>query len=576
MKLLGKYIRSYLKETVLAPLFKMLEAALELIIPILVAKIIDEGIPSGDSGFIIRYGVLMIVLGAGGFASSVLAQYFAARSAANTGADLRRDLFAHINGLSYKEIDSIGTSSLITRMTSDINQVQYALNMFLRLFLRSPFIVAGATVCAFIIGRRTDIVFGVTVPALFAFIFIILIITMPLNAKVQQVLEKLTRQIRENISGVRVVRAFNRQEDEKDEFAVRSGELFKRQLFSGGVSGLLNPLSYAAINIAIVLIIYIGGGEVDEGAVSRGAVVALVNYMSQILVELIKLANLIILESKGLASLQRINALFKIENSMKDGTLELAAADGAWDISLEHVSFGYGEGAEPAVDDVTVRIKQGQTAGIIGGTGSGKSTLAGLILRLYDADSGVIRVNGREIKEYTKDSIVENSAFVPQKAALFSGTLKENLQIGGKTAGEDEMYEALETAQALDFVKEKGKGLDLEIEEGGTNLSGGQKQRLTIARALVKKAGLLIMDDSSSALDYATDAALRSAVKNDGRKRTTVIISQRIATVRDADVIIVMDAGRVAGTGTHDELVKSCPVYQEICATQLGEEAACV
>ena len=573
-----------MKETILAPLFKMLEAALELIIPVIVAKIIDEGIPSGDTGSIIRYGVLMIVLGVCGLASSVTAQYFAAKCAANTGADLRRDLFAHINRLSYNEIDSIGTSSLITRMTSDINQVQYALNMFLRLFLRSPFIVAGAAVCAFIIGKRTDLIFGVTVPALFAFIFIILIITMPLNAKVQQVLEKLTRQIRENISGARVVRAFNRQEDEKDEFSGRSGELFKRQLLSGGVSGLLNPISYAAINMAIVLIIYVGGGEVDEGAISRGAVVALVNYMSQILVELIKLANLIILESKGLASLQRINALFKIENSMKDGTMEFSAADGmprtdeacgpAWDISLEHVSFGYGKGAEPAVDDVTVKIKHGQTAGIIGGTGSGKSTLTGLILRFYDPDSGVIYVNGREIKEYKKDSLIENYAFVPQKAALFSGTLRDNLQIGGQTAGEDEMYEALETAQALDFVNEKGKGLDLEIEEGGANLSGGQKQRLTIARALIKKAGLLIMDDSSSALDYATDAALRSAIKNDGRERTTIIISQRIATVRDADVIIVMDAGKVAGMGTHDELLKSCTVYQEICATQLGEEAA--
>ncbi len=562
----------------------MLEAALELVIPLIVSIIIDEGIPGGDSGFIIKYGVFMIALGVGGFVSSVTAQYFAAKSAADTGAGLRRDLFAHINRLSYKEIDSIGTSTLITRMTSDVNQVQYALNMFLRLFLRSPFIVIGAAVCAFIIGRKTDIVFGVTIPALFAFIFIILMITMPLNAKVQQVLEKLTRQIRENISGARVVRAFNRQEDENAEFTERSGELFKRQLFSGGVSGLLNPLSYAAINAAIVLIIYIGGGEVDEGAVSRGTVVALVNYMSQILVELIKLANLIILESKGLASLKRVSELFGIENSMKDGKAEFSAAVSgpsgdddvgpAWDISLEHVSFRYSKDADPAVDDVSIRIRRGQTAGIIGGTGSGKSTLAALILRLYDADSGAVLVNGREIKDYTKESLINNSAFVPQKASLFSGTLKDNLQIGDKTAGETEMYEALRTAQAEAFVNEKGKGLDMEIEEGGANLSGGQKQRLTIARALVKKAGLLIMDDSSSALDYATDAALRSSIKKNGRGRTTIIISQRIATVRDADVIIVMDEGKVVGTGTHNELVKTCPVYQEICATQLGEEAA--
>jgi len=569
MKLLGRYIKQYLKESILAPVFKMLEALFELLIPVIVARIIDTDIYTGRQ-YVIRDVIIMIVLGLVGFASAVSAQYFAAKCAAGTGAAMRRDLFAHINTLSYKEIDSIGTSVLITRMTSDINQLQTAVNMFLRLFLRAPIIVVGAAVAACAIGRKTDLLFAVTVPGLFALVFLILVLTMPLNAKVQQVLEKITLSVKENISGARVIRAFGRQNAEAEEFRELSGLLYKKQLTFGSVSGLLNPFSYAVINLAIAGIIYIGGGETFEGAITRGTVVALVNYMSQVLVELIKLANLIIIESKGLASLKRINELFAVRNSITDGDMEIEPEKPVG-ISFDDVTFSYGENASPAVSGVSFEILPGQTVGVIGNTGSGKTTLINLMLRNYEAGSGCIKADGIPVGEIKRSSLLDASAVVPQKAVLFAGTLRSNLSMG-RNVSDEEMLEALDIAQARDFVDAKGEGLDLRIEEGGSNLSGGQRQRLTIARALVRKAGLLILDDSSSALDYATDAALRKALKSCRRERTTVIISQRISSVREADSIIVMDKGRVAGTGTHDELLESCGIYREIYKTQEGTD----
>ncbi len=577
MKRLCIYLKVNLKETILAPLFKMAEALLELLIPVIVADIIDNGIPNGDTRYIITKGVLMIVLGCIGFGFAILAQYFAAKCAADTAAGLRKDLFIHINSLSYKEIDSIGTSTFITRMTVDINQVQQAINMFLRLFLRSPFIVIGAAICACLQGKGTNIIFIITVPALFALVFIILILTMPLNAHVQQVIEKITLSIRENVAGVRVIRAFNRQDDENNEFIEKTEELYKKQKFSGAVSGLLNPLSYAVINLAVVAILYTGGGEVYDGIISRGVVVALVNYMSQILVEIIKLANLIILESKGLASLKRVNAIFAVNDSLKDGTKELYSENenkGAFDITLDNVTFCYGENTAPAVDDISLDIHKGQTIGIIGGTGSGKTTLVNLIMRLYDVTGGEIKINEVPIKELKKASLRENIAYVPQKAAIFSGTLRSNMQFADKNVTDEQCFKALKTAQAEKIVTDKGEGLDMVIEEGGANLSGGQKQRLTIARALVKNAGLLVLDDSSSALDYATDAALRRAIKEDVKDCTTIIVSQRISSVRDADTIVCMEAGKAVGIGTHTELYKTCAVYKEICDTQLSEQEA--
>ena len=567
MKLLGKYIKRYLKESILAPAFKMLEALFELLIPVIVARIIDTDIYLGGS-YVIRDVIIMIVLGLVGFISAVCAQYFAAKCAAGTGAAIRSDLFRHINTLSYKEIDSVGTSVLITRMTSDVNQLQTAINMFLRLFLRAPIIVIGATVAACLIGQGTDLLFIVTVPGLFVLVFLILVLTMPLNSRVQQVVEKITLSVKENISGARVIRAFGRQKAETDEFMGLSDDLYRKQLRFGSVSGLLNPFSYAVINLAIAGIIYIGGGEVFEGAITRGTVVALVNYMSQILVELIKLANLIITESKGLASLKRINELFEIKNSIADGEKSISpeAPEG---ISFRNVSFSYGENAYPAVSDVSFDIFPGQTTGIIGNTGSGKTTLINLLLRNYEAGSGCIKADGIPVKEIKRSSLLDAAAVVPQKAVLFAGTLRTNMRMG-QDVSDDDIWNALEEAQARDFVEEKGEGLDMRIEEGGSNLSGGQRQRLTIARALVRKAGLLILDDSSSALDYATDAALRRALKNDDKDRTTIIISQRISSVRNADSIIVMDRGKIAGTGTHEELLETCPFYREIFRTQEG------
>ena len=574
MKRLLHYLRKNRKEAILAPLFKMLEASFELIIPLVVARIIDIGINTGDSGYILKMGGLMILLGIIGFASSVTAQYFAAKAAVSAGTAMRSDLFAHIQSLSYREIDAIGTSTLITRMTSDINQVQNGVNMFLRLFLRSPFVVIGAMVMAYTVDAHTASAFGVSIPILFCVVFAILLISMPLYKKVQQQLDRILLSTRENLLGVRVVRAFNRQKSEMDQFSASSRELYRRQIYVGKISALLNPLTYVIINLGILAILWLGGGQVNIGKLSQGQVIALINYMSQILVELIKLANLIILLSRASASLNRVNRIFDVTSSLREGShpLDGSGGEGIPLIAFRNVSFCYGGSREPALSEISFEAEAGETIGVIGATGSGKTTLVNLIPRFYDVSSGAVEVAGRDVRELASDSLRTAVGIVPQKAALFRGTLRENLLWGRKDASDEELWKALETAQAKDFVDEKGLGLDLPIEQEGRNLSGGQKQRLTIARALVRNPRILILDDSASALDFATDARLRKAIREHTVGTTVFLVSQRVATVKQADRILVMDDGRLAASGTHRELLKTSTVYREICESQLTRE----
>ena len=574
MKRLLHYLRKNRKEAILAPLFKMLEASFELIIPLVVARIIDIGINTGDSGYILKMGGLMILLGIIGFASSVTAQYFAAKAAVSAGTAMRSDLFAHIQSLSYREIDAIGTSTLITRMTSDINQVQNGVNMFLRLFLRSPFVVIGAMVMAYTVDAHTASAFGVSIPILFCVVFAILLISMPLYKKVQQQLDRILLSTRENLLGVRVVRAFNRQKSEMDQFSASSRELYRRQIYVGKISALLNPLTYVVINLGILAILWLGGGQVNIGKLSQGQVIALINYMSQILVELIKLANLIILLSRASASLNRVNRIFDVTSSLREGShpLDGSGGEGIPLIAFRNVSFCYGGSREPALSEISFEAEAGETIGVIGATGSGKTTLVNLIPRFYDVSSGAVEVAGRDVRELASDSLRTAVGIVPQKAALFRGTLRENLLWGRKDASDEELWKALETAQAKDFVDEKGLGLDLPIEQEGRNLSGGQKQRLTIARALVRNPRILILDDSASALDFATDARLRKAIREHTVGTTVFLVSQRVATVKQADRILVMDDGRLAASGTHRELLKTSTVYREICESQLTRE----
>ena len=579
MKRLLGYLKKNLKETILAPLFKMLEAAFELAVPLVVAAIIDVGVGNRDTGYVLRMGIFMILLGIIGFASAVTAQYFAAKAAVTVGTAMRNDLFAHIHSLSYREIDTIGTSTLITRMTSDINQVQNGINMFLRLFLRSPFVVLGAMIMAFTVDFKAALSFAIAIPALFAVIFLILLTSMPLYQKVQKQLDRVLLKTRESLLGVRVVRAFNRQSDEMEDFARESSNLFRKQIFVGKISALLNPLTYVIINLGIVAILWLGGQQVFDGSLSQGQVIALINYMSQILVELIKLANLIILLSRAAASLKRVTGVFDIHSSLSDGTLLYenisgknapTASSGAAGVSFRHVSFCYADAKKPAISDITFTASPGQTIGIIGGTGSGKSTLVNLIPRFYDATEGVVEINGCDVKQFRFESLRAHIGVVPQKAALFSGTLRSNLLWGREDATDSELYEALDTAQAREFVEQKQQGLDLPVSQGGRNLSGGQKQRLTIARALVRRPSILILDDSASALDFATDARLRKAIHESTDSMTVFLVSQRVATVKNSDLILVLDDGRMAGLGTHKTLLNTCPVYREICESQLS------
>lgn len=571
MKDLIKYLRHYIKESILAPLFKMLEASFELFVPLVMAAIIDTGIKNSDKPYIFKMGMVLVGLAIVGFISALTAQYFAAKAAVGFGKELRGDLYRHINTLSYSEIDKIGTSTLITRLTADVNQMQTAVNLFLRLFLRSPFIVIGAVVMAFTVDPKTAIIFAVSIPLLVVVVFGIMFYSVPIYKKVQNRLDSVMRMTRENLSGVRVIRAFNHEQREIEDFDKCSEELKDMQLYGGKISAYLNPITYVIVNLSIVLIIYVGGLRVDTGRLTQGEVISLINYMSQVLVELIKLSNLIINLTKSVACGNRINDVFKIKPSINDGSGIKTENDTA--VEFDHVSATYAGSNEKSLDSLTLNVPRGSTVGIIGATGSGKTTLINLIPRFYDVSGGSLKVNGTDVRNYNVDELRKLVGVVPQKAALVSGTVRDNMKWGKPDATDEEINAALKTAQALDFVDEKD-GLDSKILQGGKNLSGGQIQRLTIARALVRKPEILILDDSSSALDFATDAALRRAIKSDTDNMTVFIVSQRFSTIKNADMIIVLDDGRVCGIGKHDELFESCEEYRDICESQLSSKEA--
>ena len=573
MKQLIKYLRKYKLESVLGPLFKMLEASFELFVPLIMARMIDVGIKNRDTSYILKMGGVLVLLGLIGLVCSLTAQYFAAKAAVGFGTALRNDLFAHINHLSYSDQDRMGTATLITRMTSDVNQVQSGLNLALRLLLRSPFIVFGAMIMAFTVNVPAAMVFVAAIPALSVVVFGIMTVSMPLYKKVQKQLDQVTLATRENLAGVRVIRAFNRQQYEMTRFDEANDRLVKLQVFVGKISALMNPVTYVMINLAIVAVIWISGKQVESGIITQGETVALVNYMSQILVELIKLANLIISISKALACAGRINAVFAEESSIVDPVGAVPVdSDGPAKIKFNHVFFSYQQAREDSLSDLDFSILKGQTVGIIGGTGSGKTSLVNLIARFYDVREGAVLVDGVDVRSYPLAGLREKIGMVPQKAVLFQGTLRENMQWGKKDATDEEIYQALAVAQAKEFVDGKEQGLELYIGQNGKNLSGGQRQRLTIARALVRQPEILIMDDSASALDFATDARLRQAIRENTADMTVLIVSQRASSLKAADQIIVMDDGKIAGCGTHEELMASCEVYREICLSQLSKE----
>lgn len=578
MKRLLKYLKNYRVESVMAPLFKMLEASFELFVPLVMAQIIDVGIHNRDVNYIVKMGGLLLLLAAIGLACSLTAQFFAAKAAVGFSTALRNDLFSHINHLSYSEQDVIGTSTLITRMTSDVNQVQSGLNLTLRLLLRSPFIVFGAMIMAFTVNVKAAMVFVVAIPALSVVVFGIMAASMPLYKKVQRQLDQVTQATRENLNGARVVRAFNRQEDEIQKFDESNGLLVQFQVFVGKISAMMNPVTYVIINLAIVAVVWISGKQVDAGIITQGQTVALVNYMSQILVELIKMANLIVSVSKALACANRISLVLEEESSIKDPVGSQmqdetqTSIQQPYKVQFDHVDFAYKKAKEDSLNDIDLKIKKGQTIGIIGGTGSGKSSLVNLIPRFYDVREGAVKVDGRDVREYPLKELRNKIGMVPQKAVLFKGTLRDNMRWGKEDASDEEIYRALDMAQAREFVDQKGHGLEMNIEQNGKNLSGGQRQRLTIARALVREPEILIMDDSASALDFATDAKLRKAIQEGTKDMTVFIVSQRATTVKNADQIVVLDDGAVAGCGVHKNLLDSCDLYREICLSQLSKE----
>ena len=578
MKRLYHYLRAYPLITILAPLFKMLEATFELFVPLVVAQMIDVGIAQRDAIFLWKMTALLILLGIIGFAFSLTAQYFAAKSAVSLGQSMRKDLFAHINTFSFQEIDRIGTSTLINRMTNDINLVQNGLNMFLRLFLRSPFVILGAMVMAFSVNVKAALIFAVVIPALMIVVFAILLITMPLYKKVQQTLDRVLLKTRENLTGIRVVRAFAREDKEKQQFHQETDTLYQKQIFVGKISALLNPLTYMIVNLGVIAILYFGGLQVNAGELTQGEVIALINYMFQILTELVKLANLIILLSRAFASLGRVNAIFEVPSFLEEGNKrqwDLNLSKDVSAISFDHVSFQYAKSGKEVLQDISFQVQQGETIGIIGATGSGKSTLAQLLCRFYDHTKGKIYLFGKEIQTLSPFFLREHIGFVEQKATLFSGTLRKNMQLKKKDATDEEIWKALDIAQAREFVEEKKEGLNLEILQKGSNLSGGQRQRLSIARALVGNPEILILDDSASALDFATDAKLRHAIRTHTKNQTVLIISQRVSAIYDADHILVMEDGRLAGYGRHEDLMRDNLIYQEICASQsFGKEVA--
>ena len=591
MKRIWIYLREYKRECVCAPLFKMLEALFELFVPLVVSSIIDIGIGNEDKGYIVKMCLLLVVLAVIGLTCSITAQYFAAKAAVGCSTGLRHHLFSHIQSLSFTEMDTIGTSTLITRMTSDINQVQNGVNLVLRLFLRSPFIVFGAMVMAFTIDWQAALVFVGAIPVLGIIVFGIMFSTRPLYKKVQAGLDRILGITRENLTGVRVIRAFNKEEQEVEGFRAANEELNHMQKFVGKISALMNPMTYIIVNVAIIILIWVGAVRVNSGTLSQGQIVALYNYMSQILVELIKLANLIISVTNALACANRIDNIFEITSSMKDGTADYQVAkdepdilkqdkqsqkqdsiESSYAVEFRHVSLQYAGASEESLTDLDFKVKQGETVGIIGGTGSGKSSLVHLIPRFYDATEGEVLLHGKNVNEYRIGSLRERVGIVMQKAMLFEGTIRDNMRWGKKDATDQEILEALDIAQAREFVDKKDGHLDASIEQGGKNLSGGQKQRLTIARAVLKKPDILILDDSASALDLATDAALRRSLQQMDGNTTVFIVSQRAASLMHADQIIVLDDGVVAGIGTHEELLKSCDVYREIYESQYGSK----
>lgn len=568
MKKLLVYLKDYIKESILGPLFKLLEALFELFVPLVIAAIIDTGIENGDTGYIIKMCLVLVLLGFVGLAFSITAQYFAAKASVGFVSKIRHVLFGHIQSLSYSELDQIGTSTLITRMTSDMNQVQNGMNLALRLLLRSPFVVFGAMIMAFTIDVPSAMIFVYVTIVLLIVVFGIMLGSIPLYKKVQQKLDAVMTVTRENLTGVRVIRAFCKEDEETDDFINKNNELTASQKFVGKISALMNPVTYVIINLAIIRLIHTGAVRVEAGILTQGAVVALYNYMSQILVELIKLANLIINITKSIACGNRIQAVLDIKPDLESGNC--SCNEGS--VEFDHVNLRYKNAGADSLSDITFTAAKGETIGIIGGTGSGKSSLVNLIPRFYDAASGEVKVGGVNVKDMDVEQLREKIGVVPQKAVLFHGTIRENMQWGVTNASDDEIMEAIEAAQGLDVIKAKG-GLDCEIEQGGKNLSGGQRQRLTIARALVKKPEILILDDSASALDFATDAALRKSLRELDYHPTVFIVSQRTSSIQHADRIIVLDDGAAVGIGTHDELMKSCSVYQEIYNSQFKKEA---
>ena len=582
MKTLLAYLKGYKKESILAPLFKMLEASFELFVPLVMAAIIDVGIANQDKPYIVKMCFVLIALGIIGLVCSITAQYFAAKAATGVGTGIRHGLFEHIQKFTFTEMDQLGTSTLITRMTSDINQIQSGVNLVLRLFLRSPFIVFGAMIMAFTVDVKAALVFVVTIPLLSLIVFGIMLVTMPMYKKVQADLDQVLLATRENLTGARVIRAFNKEEDETKRFENANQILTDAQKYVGRISGMMNPLTYIIVNGAIIALIYVGAVRVDIGDLTQGQVVALINYMSQILVELVKLANLIISVTKAAACLNRVESVLAVKPDMNEGDVRWKSNSSEADrdlknkipvVEFSHVSLTYKGTSDTSLSDINFCAEKGQTIGIIGGTGSGKSSLVNLIPRFYDATDGTVKINGRDIKEYQTENLREHIGVVLQKAVLFKGSIADNLRWGKEDATEQEMYEALDISQAREFVDTKQGGLEFQIEQGGRILSGGQKQRMTIARALVRKPEILILDDSASALDFATDAALRKSIKEMKNQPTVFIVSQRAASIQYADQIIVLDDGAMAGIGTHEELLKDCPIYQEIYYSQFPKEA---
>lgn len=582
MKKLLVYLKDYKKESVLGPLFKLLEATFELIVPLVMAAIIDTGVATGDKSYIMKMCMVLVLLAVIGLTCSITAQYFAAKAAVGFATKLRHALFAHIESLSFTEMDTVGTATLITRMTSDVNQVQNSVNLVLRLFLRSPFIVFGAMVMAFTIDVKAALVFVVTIPLLSIIVFGIMLISIPLYKKVQSALDKVLGITRENLTGSRVIRAFNKEDDEKVHFNENNDLLTRAQIYVGKISALMNPLTYVIINGAIVVLVWTGAVRVDNGYITQGEVVALINYMSQILVELVKLANLIININKSIACGNRIQSIFEMQPSITDGSgqkvdkVQTDTADRSeeaeYAVEFSHVGLTYAGAGDESLTDIDFKVKKGETIGIIGGTGSGKSSVVNLIPRFYDVTSGFIKVDGKDVKDYPLEELRGKIGTVLQKAVLFHGTIRENLKWGNPDATEEDLNRAITVAQAKEFVDNKEGRLDFEIEQGGKNLSGGQRQRLTIARAVVKKPEILILDDSASALDFATDAALRKAIREMEGETTVFIVSQRAASIQHADRIVVLDDGKIVGLGTSEELLESCEVYQEIYNSQFKKQ----